>query len=100
MTLGRFLIPLLSLAGPCHATAPCAETILELREGASIVCTRGPYLEARFPADKLTVGPAAHWAMRYTLSGGADFTFTRVAAGRMKIAIGRWSGQFAARGND
>jgi hypothetical protein len=138
---GRLLIPLLSLAAPCHAAPPCAETIRELRallgdpafplqwrettmddgkplvmsilerdgllilsfaktdeglwaEGIGAICANGSKLEARFPPEKTSFGPAAHWAMRYSLAGAANFTLTRMGATRMRIDTLGWTGVF------
>lgn len=65
-------------------------------EGAGSVCARGDRLEARFAPEKVSIGPAAHWAMRYSLASGTDFTLTRVGAGRLKITTLGWSALFAA----
>lgn len=63
-------------------------------EGAVAVCARGAHWAARFSGRKVHVGPAAHWAMRHTLSRGADITLTRLDSSRLRISTSGWSGTF------
>ncbi|APV50197.1 hypothetical protein BWI17_11175 [Betaproteobacteria bacterium GR16-43] len=65
-------------------------------EGASTICVKGTDLEATFAAERMSLGAAAHWAMRYSMANGAEFTLTRVGATRMKIATAGWSAMFSA----
>ena len=145
--LGRLLVPLLCLAGPCQAApAACADTLETLRvlmadpalplrwrettmddgrplvmsilerdgtlflsffkqekgmwlEGAVSVCPRGAHWAARFAGRKVHVGPAAHWAMRYTLSKGAEITLTRLDSTRLRIVTAGWDGIFLREGD-
>lgn len=64
-------------------------------EGLGVICSRGRKLEARFPKDKLVFGKAAHWAMRYALAHGADFTLMRTGATSLRIGTTGWSGLFS-----
>ncbi len=66
-------------------------------EGASIVCRDRERLEARFVADRVRVGEAASWAMRYAFENGARFTLTQVGTEHLRIATTGWSGTFCPR---
>ena len=65
-------------------------------EGVGTICVKGSELEARFAPERMSIGAAAHWAMRFSLANGADFTLTRIGTARMKIATPGWSAMFSA----
>ena len=69
-------------------------------EGPGAICATAGALQAQFAHDKLSIGPAAHWAMAYTLSTGVDFSLTRVTRTRLRIGTVGWSGVFAAEPPD
>lgn len=50
--------------------------------------------------EKIVIGPAAHWAMRYALARDAHFSFTRIDPMRMKISTLGWSATFSTREAD
>jgi hypothetical protein len=67
-------------------------------ESASIVCLKaGADLEARFAQGQVRLGPAANWAMQYTLANGGKFTLTKLGAEQLRIATTGWSGTFSSR---
>lgn len=69
-------------------------------EGEGAICTEGKRIEARFSPGKMIAGPAAHWAMRYSLRHGAHFSITRLDVQRIRISTAGWSGTFAAPAPD
>ncbi len=66
-------------------------------EGSIALCAKGGDFEARLDSQRMRLGPAAHWAMRYSMANGAEFTFTRLAGSRLRVYAPGWSGTFAAR---
>lgn len=66
-------------------------------EGLVVLCVRGTDLEARFPAEGMRLGPAAHWAMRLSVGADSAFLLTRLGPHRMRVATSGWSGTFAWR---
>lgn len=64
-------------------------------EGAVVVCRDGPRLEALLAAERLKIGPAAHWAVRYAFATGARFTLAPSNAGLLRIETSGWNGVFA-----
>jgi hypothetical protein len=66
-------------------------------ESASIVCLKGADLEARFAQGQVRLGPAANWAMQYTLANGGQFTLTKLGAEQLRIATAGWTGTFSSR---
>ncbi len=63
-------------------------------EGASVVCPSGAAFEVRIPANQIRVGPAASWLVQYALSGGGQFTLTKMGARQLQVATPGWSGTF------
>lgn len=64
-------------------------------QAAGVLCKAGSGFEVRFAAEQIRVGPAAHWALRFTLGGGGKFTLTTLGAAKLQIATNGWSGTFS-----
>ncbi len=64
-------------------------------EGAGVICKAGADLEVRFSAGQMRLGPAANWAMRFSLGNGGKFTLAKLGPEQLKIATSGWSGIFA-----
>jgi hypothetical protein len=65
-------------------------------EGAAVVCRNGARLEAVLPVERLKIGPAAHWAMRYGFSNGAQFALARIGKENLRVETAGWSGVFTS----
>ena len=64
-------------------------------ESLTVVCEKDARLEARFAEEQVRLGPAAHWATRFSFGSGARFTLTRLGAEQLRITAPGWSGMFA-----
>ena len=65
-------------------------------QGPGALCAKGENLEIHFARNTMTIGSAAHWAVRWSLAAGADFTLSRLDASRLRVRTTGWSGQFVA----
>ena len=66
-------------------------------EGGTRVCRRGAGIEARLDARDIRLGPAAHWALRFTMANGADFLLTPIGDSVLEVQASGWSGRFTTR---
>lgn len=65
-------------------------------EGPVRVCRRAARVFAEIAGPQLRVGPAAGWAMRQLLAGGATFELAVRDNGQLRVALRGWSGDFEA----
>ena len=65
-------------------------------EGAGTVCRAGEGLSLRFAPGTMSIGPSAHWAVRFALSADPDFTLRRLGPAAMRLGTLGWSGDFSA----
>lgn len=63
-------------------------------EGPVRICRSNARIEAEIAAEQMTVGPAANWAVRQMLSGGATFELMPRKDGQLRITTGAWTGDF------
>jgi len=64
-------------------------------EGLASICAVGAKLEMRFAPGQMQAGPAASWVVRQVLAAGGRFTFTRTAAGELRVSSTAWTGRFS-----
>jgi hypothetical protein len=74
---------------------------IKTREGlwaqsTGLICRAGLDYETHFGPEKIRIGPAANWVMRFALANGGKFTLTRLGANKLRISGGGWSGAFFA----
>jgi hypothetical protein len=76
---------------------------IKTREGlwaqsAGVICRSGHDFETRFGPEKIRLGPAANWVLRFALANGGKFTLTRLGSDKLRIAGGGWQGTFLPSG--
>ena len=64
-------------------------------EGPGMVCRAEGRIEAAMPRERLRLGSAAPWTLRYAFANGARLTLTRVGADGLRVEAAGWSGVFA-----